>query len=224
MFHRRTLWKKLKFSLLVFVIFASIFLVLAQKYFRTDNEPPASKSRNQIKELSQKKITQNAMQGDQEYKMALKLEDWTQSGQNSRRKEGKKEDILIPYHEPITHDPFKDLLDSYLPLKGLDYAAKGDFPCSYSLAIDSCLVHRRNVRDFQIICDRIGSYCKGFVVTRGRIGEIIAYFKHEIKLLKRNNQTVTFVKRDFLDKVKFPETNDKVKFTEEKVKFPEKLT
>lgn len=125
------------------------------------------------------------------------------------RQKGKKNDvILMPYIDPATIDPFKNLMTSYLRLDGMDYVAKGDFPCSASLAIDSCLIHRKTVRDFQIICERMGSWCKGFVVTRGRIGELIAYFKKEIKLLKVTNKTITFVKKEFEDNVRYPARND----------------
>ena len=105
-------------------------------------------------------------------------------------------------HAPInTQDPYEDLDDAYLRIERMDYENKGDFPCSESLAINSCLVHRTKVRDFEVICDRIGPYCKGFVVTRGRRGEIIAYFKREIKRLKTNNKTDVFVKKEFRNNI-----------------------
>lgn len=171
-----------------------------------------AKIEEKANELQEQKASEREMEGKQEETetdIPLRLDDWTQNERNARKNWSKKKDILIPHREKTTEDPFQNLLKNYLPLEKLDYPDMGDFPCSASLAVDSCLVHRKNVRDFQILCNRMGSYCKGFVVTRGRIGEIISYFKNEIRHLRPNNRTITFVKRDFLDKVKLPDLGDK---------------
>jgi hypothetical protein len=103
--------------------------------------------------------------------------------------------------QPKTEMIFEDSA-VYIKFSGMDIHMKGDFPCADSLAIDSCLVQRKKLSDFELFCDRIGPYCKGFVRKKDDKGQIIAYFKRNLGVIKPNKDTDLFIKREFSNKVR----------------------
>ncbi|XP_031569547.1 uncharacterized protein LOC116304039 [Actinia tenebrosa] len=97
--------------------------------------------------------------------------------------------------------------ESYIKFSGMDLPREGDFPCADSLARGSCLIQRKKMSDFELFCDRIGPYCKGFVLKKDTDHhQTFAYFKRKLGDLKPNKNTDLFVKREFLvkkDRIKY---------------------
>lgn len=91
----------------------------------------------------------------------------------------------------------------YIKFSGMDIPREGDFPCADSLARDSCLIQRNKMSDFELFCDRIGPYCKGFVLKRDSDHEqTFAYFKRKLGDFKPSKNTDLFVKREFVEKAR----------------------
>ena len=91
----------------------------------------------------------------------------------------------------------------YVKFKGKDNPKMGDFSCLGSVSTLSCTFKVRSVHEAALYCENMGPYCKGFVRGATSKGEHIVYFKNRIGILKHNENTDFFVKKEFYEQVRF---------------------
>ncbi|EDO34266.1 predicted protein [Nematostella vectensis] len=119
------------------------------------------------------------------------------TAQRSKAKKRKHAKIALHGNETLY-----DNSSRYLKFPGLDMPNAGDFPCSGSEARHACVYIVETVKDAEVYCDRVGSFCKGFVRVINADGDMMTYFKRSINVVKKSDGRDLFIKRDFSEQVR----------------------
>lgn len=78
----------------------------------------------------------------------------------------------------------------------------GDFACSSSIRRTKCAFRIDNLSQATQICNVYGDVCKGFVLTKEKVGLVI-YLKHDVERVQKRNDSALFVKTCFVPKEGF---------------------
>ena len=105
---------------------------------------------------------------------------------------------------PLMKENYTQHKNQYVKFKKKDNPKTGDFSCLGSLSTTSCVFIFHSVQEAAVYCENMGPYCKGFVEDHSTSEEkFIVYFKNKIGILKENDKTNFYVKKEFYDIVRF---------------------